>query len=297
MSDLTALRRSTLAILTLACVAMAHSVFAAPAGKALILYEPGPTEPLSALGDARQLRQLMGHFRVEPTLLAADVVKPGQLAGYDVTFWLGFSRTPRVPQALIDHLSAADRRVVLIGTGLEGLARHIDLPARFGFEFLRFEPRSPFDTVESGGNRFTKSEPNMQIVKVKDPARCALVATASASSRRGLTTPYILRSGALWVVADSPFSYATESDRYLLFADLLHDILDQDHPRSHSALIRIEDTNPFSNPKQLRAIADLLSARKVPFLVGVTPFYVNPTTGLRVPLSEKPDYVLCADLL
>ena len=103
--------------------------------------------------------------------------------------------------------------------------------------------------------------------------------------------PYAIRSGSFWCFVDSPFSYATESDRYLYFADLLHDILGEDHPHSHSALIRIEDTNPFTDPASLRAIADLLSARRIPFLVGVIPFYVNPATQTRVAMSEKPDYV------
>ncbi len=123
-----------------------------------------------------------------------------------------------------------------------------------------------------------------------DPARCEVLATTT-SSAHGLTVPYAIRSGSFWCFADSPFSYATEADRYLYFADLLHEILGEDHPRSHTALIRIEDTNPFSDPGSLRAIADLLAARKIPFLVGVIPFYVNPATDTRVAMSEKPDYV------
>jgi len=58
-------------------------------------------------------------------------------------------------------------------------------------------------------------------------------------------------------IADSPFASATENDRYLLFADMLHDILHEQHEESHSALIRIEDVDPLQSPDQLRDIADI----------------------------------------
>jgi uncharacterized protein YdaL len=92
-------------------------------------------------------------------------------------------------------------------------------------------------------------------------------------------------------VADSPFSYADVNDRYLPFANMLHDILGENHKKSHSALITIEDISPMDNPDKLRDIADVLSEKGIPFLVGVIPFYVNPGEGVRVSLSDKPDLV------
>ena len=73
-------------------------------------------------------------------------------------------------------------------------------------------------------------------------------------------------------------------------ADLL-DFLGENHEESHSALIRIEDISPLDNPDHLREIADILSAKGIPFLVGVIPFYVDPGQGIRVSLSDKPDLV------
>jgi len=37
--------------------------------------------------------------------------------------------------------------------------------------------------------------------------------------------PYAIRMKALWYIADVPFSYMAEGGRYLVFCDLLHDIL------------------------------------------------------------------------
>ena len=103
--------------------------------------------------------------------------------------------------------------------------------------------------------------------------------------------PYIIESGLLTYFVDSPFAYADEATEYLLFADMLHDILGEQHEESHYALIRIEDITPMEDPDRLRDIADILSSRNIPFLVGVVPFYVDPTTATRVSLSDKPEIV------
>jgi len=68
----------------------------------------------------------------------------------------------------------------------------------------------------------------MEIVSIDDPAIARVV--SSAYDHAGRKVPYIVQSRNFWFVADSPFSYATERDRYIAFADLLHDILKENHP-------------------------------------------------------------------
>jgi len=283
-------RTVLLGLLALLVVARVQASGSDDPKKVLVLYEPGPTQAASGLGDARQLRQLLGHFRTAVTLQPVDTYRAGQMQPYDITFFIGYTKAYAPPLAFLHDAYAEDGPLVWLNTGLAEFGRSFDLPARFGFKTLGFDTTSVFDSVQAGDARFTKTEPNANVLTVTDPARCTVLATAT-SSKRSITVPYVVRSGNFWCVADSPFSYATEADRYLYFADLLHDILGEDHTRSHSALIRIEDTNPFTEPESLRAIADLLAERKVPFLVGVIPFYVNPASGTRVAMSEKPDYV------
>ena len=83
----------------------------------------------------------------------------------------------------------------------------------------------------------------------------------------------------------------TETDRYIYFADLLHDILGEQHEESHRALLRIEDVDVFENPSRLRDIADLLYSKHIPFLVGIIPFFVDPGQDIRLSLSDKPEFV------
>ena len=277
-------------LLAAAPLAAAPPPAAAAVPTVLVVYEAGPTPVASGLGDALQLQQLLGHFSAAVTLLPSSAYRAGEIAKADVTFVIGFTKLFDPPPVLLRDAYAATHTLVWLNSGLVEFGRTFDLPARFGFAVERFDTTSGFDSVQAGEFHFTKTEPKTNVLAVTDPARCQVLATTT-SSRAKLTVPYAVRSGSFWCIADSPFSYATESDRYLYFADLLHDILGQDHPRSHSALIRIEDTNPFSDPASLRAVADLLYARKIPFLVGVIPFYVNPASQTRVAMSEKPDYV------
>jgi uncharacterized protein YdaL len=58
-------------------------------------------------------------------------------------------------------------------------------------------------------------------------------ARAACTTRRDRrAAPYITRSGNFWYVADLPFSFIGPRDRYLVFADLLHDMLGIPTPRT-----------------------------------------------------------------
>jgi hypothetical protein len=64
-----------------------------------------------------------------------------------------------------------------LNTGLVGFGRVFDLPARFGFEALTFDTTSVFDSVQVGEERFTKTEPNANVLRVTDASRCSVLAT------------------------------------------------------------------------------------------------------------------------
>lgn len=52
--------------------------------------------------------------------------------------------------------------------------------------------------------------------------------------------PYVMRSGNFWYFADTPFSCIGPRDRYLVVADMLHDILGSKAVESHRAMVRLE---------------------------------------------------------
>jgi uncharacterized protein YdaL len=260
------------------------------AAKVLILVEGSARANSFPLADGRQLAALLGHFSVTAEIRGVDSYRAGTLSSYDVVFYIGFTSRHVVPAAFMDDALDTSRTIVWLNTGFAEFSRARPVADRLGFSVLRFDSTGGYDRVEADQGVFTKDDPVLNIVSVAHPGRVHVLATARAS-RTGRTAPYIVSAGRFLYVADSPFAYAGPTDRYLLFADLLHDILGEAHEESHSALVRIEDVNPLSDPGALRDIADMLSARGVPFLVGVSPFYVDPGQGLNVPLGDKPDLV------
>jgi uncharacterized protein YdaL len=243
-----------------------------------------------AMGDGRQLANLMGHFNALTTIEGVDNYRPGMMNRFDVVFYIGFHADNRVPSTFSHDVMVSGKSIVWIHTGFIEFSSGNGVRKRFGFSSDRLDSTGAYTRIKAGGKAFTKDEPIINIVTIHDRNKVRILATAVSASTRS-EIPYIIRSGNLIYFADSPFASAGPTDRYLLFADMLHDIMGEEHEESHSAMIRIEDVNPMEDPEHLRDMADILSSRGIPFLVGVSPFYVNPGEGIRVSLSDKPGVV------
>ena len=258
--------------------------------KILIVVEGTDDLKNYSMGDGRQLATLLGHFNSLSTVKGVTKYVSGEMNYYDYTFYVGFTAHNSPPSNFLDDLFATTKPVIWLNTGFADFSLRYPVRKKFGFVVLRLDSLQGFDNVRAGQRTYTKGEPNTNMIAVIDPKTVSVLATAFSSKKR-TETPYVVRSRNLLYFADSPFASATEGDRYLLFADMLHEILGEFHEESHTALVRIEDVDPLENPSHLRDIADLLSSKGIPFLVGVVPFYVDPAEGIRVSLSDKPDFV------
>lgn len=266
--------------------------FAAENGnkKILIVVQGSSNLKNYAMGDARQLAALLGHFQADVAYKGMDDYKAKELNGYDYTFYIGFYVKDAVPQRFVDDVIKTNKPVIWMNTGMAESSQMSAFKSRFGFSVSRVDSSFQFDVVKSNKKVFTKGEGKNNLIEISDRKKVTVLATA-VSTKKKVEVPYIVKSQNLLYIADSPFSYANETDRYLLFADMLHDILHEEHEASHSAILRIEDVNPTDNPDKIREVVDVLSERGIPFLVGVIPFYVNPGDGTRLSLSDKPDLV------
>ena len=261
-----------------------------PLKSVLVLVEGRTDLRNYAMGDGRQLATLLGHFNTKVVIQGVNDYVPNEMKGYDFTFYVGFHAHNSVPAAFLNDVLTIDKQIIWLNTGMAEFCRRYPVAARFGFRVTSLDSLSIFDVVKSGDRVFEKGEPNLNVIEIRKTQQVHVLATA-LSSKRKRQLPYIVVSDNLTYVADSPFASAGESDRYLLFADMLHDILGEPHEESHSAIIRIEDVSPIDDPDRLREIADILSGEGIPFLVGVIPFYVDPGQGIHVSLSDKPDVV------
>lgn len=89
--------------------------------------------------------------------------------------------------------------------------------------------------------------------------------------------PYAIRNKNHFYFADVPFSFMHEADRYLIYADVLFDILNL--PPRHKkkmAVIRMEDIHPIMPVQLLYLFSNTMKKHQVPLVVSIIPFFFDP---------------------
>ena len=261
-----------------------------PLKKILILVEGNYDLNTKATGQGRELAQLMGHFNTVVTIQGTNSYRSNDIDKFDYLFYVGFSPENQPSSVLCHDVYTTAKPVIWINSGFSDFCRKEDVVKKFGFTVQQLDMESGFDQVKTKSFTFTKGVPQIYKILIKDKKTVEVWGTAFSTKTKA-ETPYMVKSANLVYVPDLPFLGAEVNDRYLLFSDKLHDILNENHAESHQAIIRIEDVTPLNDPDKLREAADILSERGIPFLVGVVPFYVNPQENKRVSLSERPEVV------
>ncbi len=249
-------------------------------GSVLILYDTTGEYGWTGEIHARMLANLLGHFPVTYKASSIEKYRKGDIERYSATFYIGSTYDSPLPSAFTRDVMTTTRPVTWFKYNIWQLAWGNPLfSSKFGFTFNWLD-WSGYDTIYYQGENFLKHEadPELGYVWVLYPNICTEIATAWRTTETGDTEsiPYIVKGNNLWYVADLPFAYITEEDRYLIFCDLLHDILGFDPPDTKRAIIRIEDVDPNTDPEALRDIADYLHSLDVPFAVSVIPVYLDP---------------------
>lgn len=268
-------------------------------GSVLILYDAvGDTNWVGYLNSVF-LGNLIGHFDTDYTIEPIEQYKKGELNQYDTTFYMGSYYNNVLPKTFIDDAINTTRTLVWFRYNFAQFEQAIpNFSTLYGFRVQNIDS-SGYDTIIYKKTQLSKSllDPYLGLIKIDNP----LQATASAlalQTRTGNTTPYIVHSHHLWYVADIPFTYLSENDRYLAFADLLYDMLAVPAvPEQKRALLRLEDVHPGYDTTVLKSIADYLYAQHVPFAISVIPAYADPLgyykEGVphRIMLTEAPEFV------
>jgi uncharacterized protein YdaL len=265
----------------------------------LVLYDIGGT--YGWLGElyAVSTGNLASHFG-SWTAVAARSYSCGQISTYSAVIYLGSSFDEPLPSCLLDDVAGTTIPVMWVDYNLGELVTRVGATAfasRYGFAATRLDTTNPFSSVRYHGRTLTRDvhNPNGVAIDVSDHARVTELATGVRAN--GTTAPWAVRSGNLTFVSEIPYSFVSEEDRVLAFEDMLFDLLAPTTPERHRALLRLEDVSPASNPAELRAIADYLSPRGIPFGVGVVSRYRDPhgfyNAGVpqNVGFADAPDVV------
>lgn len=265
---------------------------------------------------ALMLQNLLGHFpRIQQRVIPIERYEKGQLERCAASFYLGTYFDNAVPPDFVADFAASSKTVVWAGYNIWKLppaevarlwsARYRrqsvlepedkDADGRPAFYRLYdykgqvFEKYGAYDPADAG--RFHAAF-EISLLDLLEPAAERFVAAwARHSGKIPGRTPYALVNGRHWYIADSPFSFITEEDRYLIFADLLFDILDEPPLRGPGekkpALFRVEDVHPGIPAWQIYGMVDMLSLAGAPFSVSVIPMWVDALGSMKLPIRWR----------
>ena len=247
-----------------------------PKVRTLILYDH--TSKWGWVGglDATMTANLVGHFGPWDAKPASEY-RHGEVERYTATIYVGSVFGERLPTTLLDDVLRTHRQVIWIADNIDELeSRAGNFQARYGWRSSVLD-RSAVSEVRYKGRsltRWTRNGDGIMRYAAVDRSRVRVLAQAVRAN--GSTFPWALRSRNLTYIGEMPFRYTSETDRVLVFADLLFDALAPQTRERHRALVRLEDINPRSDPAELRAAADYLSSKGIPFGFGVSPYYRDP---------------------
>jgi uncharacterized protein YdaL len=224
----------------------------------------------------------------------------GQVNNYTATIYIGSTYDEPLPLAFLNDVLSTTHPVIWAAdniwqlTGTEGSTADTAFMAKYGWDPSQsyFDTTDDPTTISYKGQTFTRNSSNGANILAPDitnpsavtvlgtanctdasgnPAACAPIAQST-----GTSFPWAIRSANLTYVGEVPFSYISETDRYVAFSDVLFPALAPTATPSHLALVRLEDVDPTADPTALRQFANYLSSQHVPFSVGVIPEYTDP---------------------
>ena len=305
-----------------AAAAPAQAVTWGGSGSATALVVYDTTNTWGYLGElyAMAAGNLASHFGKVTAEPVVDYVA-GQVNNYTATIYIGSTYNEPIPTAFLNDVLSTTHPVIWASdniwqlSGTAGSAADQAFTAAYGWD----PSSSFFDTTDNpvtvsykgqtfsrnslnGGNVLAPHITSPSAVTVLASANCtdssgAPVNCAPIAQTTGTSFPWAIRSRNLTYAGEIPFSYMSETDRYVAFSDLLFAALAPSATSSHRALVRLEDVNPTSDPTALRQIANYLSSVHVPFSVNVIPEYTDPNgfynngTPQTVTLAQAPALV------
>ncbi len=265
------------------------------------------------------LQNLLGHFpNYERHILPVDQYQKGDFEKCPASVYLGSYFDNTLPEDFLNDFLTTQKRVMWVGynvwrmgeerlkkawgvtySKIEGLNwEKKDLKGHPGF-YKDYEYRGEvfhkYGELTKEG--FVGAWELVHLTPV-DPTFQAVSWAVHSTTRE--KAPYIIQKENRWYVADIPFSFINEEDRYLIFADLLFDFLGEKpkYPNAHPAFVRFEDLHPLISPFQLSKILEVTHNAKIPYALSVIPILQDPFGALpplgvakRVPLSESEVFV------
>ncbi|MCY7690481.1 DUF2334 domain-containing protein [Bacillus altitudinis] len=237
--------------------------------RTLIVYstQSGETTPTVHMLDV-----LVGHFSARTTILSDEQITEKNLNDSQLVIYIGEEK--RTLKAQTIRLINESKRLIAIGYNAEQLR--------------------PFSKLT-----FHKQDHISQIKDTDDQEYRQLERGITAQTVQGtdLQRKFFLKKNQ----AEQPFVIQTKEGaayvgmlNILQHDKLLAEVLESLLPASNQTTtkyLQIGKINPVTDEKKLLELGRYVTARHIPFLLAVTPIWIDPATGDEVTLSDRPKLV------
>ena len=259
------------------------------------------------------LANLLGHWpHYEVRIRPIRTYQRGETEDCKATFYVGTSPDSQIPAPFLSDFFDTKNTVAWIGFGSNHL--NVDrlqetfyhrVVGTVGIADRRSKAPSFFQHVLYKGSVFRKdayAQNNawdgafeaVRFAATNDRAPETVLAEL-VHNTTSETIPYFLRKNNKFIIADVPFTYMHEGDRYFAFADLLFDILGEQPRRQELlAFARIEDIHALVDPALLKATLQVLREENVPVSIAHIPLFLDPLNSQGDGAKTKP--VTAADV-
>ena len=263
---------------------------AVPRGRVLVLFDGKGAYAAYAAQTAALAGNFVSHFG-RPVRQLVTTYRRGVMARYEAVIYAGTTSGEPLPPAFLADVRAGVRPVLWLGGNISDLT-NAAFARSHGWQAGAVRP-GRYTSVVYRHVHLVDDGSDLTRIDIRNPAKATILATAISAS--GERTPWAVRSGTLTYIAEIALDDGNGNgqDRSLAVAGIMARMFGQVRPR-HRMLVRLEDVGPYSDPAQLRQIAGLLSADRIPFSIALYPEYVGPVTQhprARISLKDRPQLV------
>ncbi|MCY8004372.1 DUF2334 domain-containing protein [Bacillus haynesii] len=224
--------------------------------------------------DVKMLDLIAGHFTSRVTVVKDTDIKASDLAGKDRVIYYGQTKR-KLSKKLAQLISSSQKPVIAIGFNAGQFSQFagLSLKSKDNVYQIRSTNEESDTSLESG-------------VRVLGVSGLKGKALYTYKADDGKAHPFVWKTG--------------KGNVYIGLTDLLNNnLLAAKQLRqafgetadSTLLYLRLEDISPMSDEKLLLQAGSYLHKRNIPFILSVIPVYVNPETGDKVYMSEKPKLV------
>ena len=271
------------------------------------------------------LQNLLAHFpKYQQIAGPIEQYQKGDLDRCDASFYIGSYFENGIPKEFFEDYASTTKPVMWMGysiwlpgpdyfhnifgysySGLSKLNNEVrdakGKPTFYKFASYKGETFRKFgEFSRTDPTQFLAPFENVILRKTNDATDTQVISELTHNGTKE-KIPYVLRNKNHFYVADVPFSFMHEADRFLIVADLLFDVLGESPMHNEKvAFLRIEDVSPYISLPFTYDLLKVLKEESIAANVSIVPIFTDPlryypSTNTFISMEKAPGFMLLVE--